>query len=195
MNLRCSPTLADELQDAFIIIDTCTLIDAIKTSDFCELLHSIHKKGCEFFSVDPVKHEFLRGAHSVSEYDNYQTFLETLGISFATSFEKKLDTNDGRTFTLVFNKYYENKHVNKQPSYVDMLLLFMVYFYRTSTERVFLMTSNHHDIPGFFARKELIVFEEHNEIRTEAIYQLDIRRVEQKLDLLLKAEPQTKEHN
>ncbi len=187
MNLRAAPNLPESLAGAFLVTDTCTLIDAIKTEDFRALLNDIKNAGCELFSIEAVKYEFLRGANTVTSYMDYIKFMQDLGVTFVNNFEKKLNTEEGRTFILLFNRYYTNKHKNKQPSYVDMLLLFMVYYYRKSAEKVLLITANHNDIPSFFTRNELIVFEERGVIRTEAIYQLDMSRLDRQIDVLLKS--------
>lgn len=188
MNLITTPNLAQELSESFLIVDTCALIDAIKTEDFLRLINEIKNKNHHgLFSIDAVKHEFLRGACTIEEYISYETFLKTLDISFMNDIEKKLDTDEaGRTFILAFNQYYRNKHSNKQPSHVDMLLLFATYFYTRTVKKVKLLTANHRDIPGFFQRTNIIAFEANNEIRTEALYEFNSDRFAQKLEILLR---------
>ncbi len=187
MNLSATPSLIDKLADSFLVIDTCVLIDAIKTDDFRELIEKAKDKDCELFSIRAVKHEFLRGSHTIKEYSDYQDFLNKMEISFISDIEHKLDTEAGKTFALVFNQYYRNKHLNKQPSYVDMLLLFTTYYYARTVSNVRLLTANHHDVPGFFKRTSIVVFETNNEIRTEALYEFDSDRFSSRLDLLLQS--------
>jgi len=52
VNLRAAPNLPGTLAKVFLVIDTCTLINAIRTEDFRVLLEKIKNAGCELFSIE-----------------------------------------------------------------------------------------------------------------------------------------------
>lgn len=187
MNLRCNPNLPQELEDAFLVVDTCSIINAMNAADFRDLLLEIRKSGCSLFSAISVKQEFLRYVTSIRERNEAIKSLDALDIQFIRDIDQKLETDRGIAFQLAFNSYYKNKHgSNKTPSYVDMLLLFMTYYYSHDSMEVYLMTSNHRDVPGFYERDELVVFEESGNIRTEALYKFNKSRFENKIDRIIR---------
>lgn len=65
----------------------------------------------------------------------------------------------------------------KNPSYVDRLLLFVPYMYKHSIEEMFVMTSNHKDVPReFYDRVGFIVWDNDADFRQIGVYQLNLER-------------------
>lgn len=166
MGLIHTPDLLKGLSNTTLIVDTCTLVNASKTPEISELLGFLQNSGCALASVPPVRTEFLRVADTKSEYKDLEKFLNLLNITFIGGIEKQLSTPFAAAFMIALRR----SNV-KNPSYVDLLLLFTVALYHKASEPTRLITSNHKDIPlNFFDRTDLIVYDNGKDLQIEGIY-------------------------
>lgn len=166
-----TPNLVETLSNKNIIIDTCSIIEASKNDDFLNFLFQLGDKKCTFLSVKPVWNEFLAAADSGEEYKTLKEFLKKLDIAFLPNVEQKLN-EEGEYFSIAMRRSKV-----KNPSYVDRLLLFVPYMYKHSIEEMFVMTSNHKDVPReFYDRVGFIVWDNDADFRQIGVYQLNLER-------------------
>ena len=142
MSLICTPNLFNTLKNSNLLIDTCTIIDASKCDEVDNFLSKLSGQGCTFLSLPSVKEEFTRSANNLEDYNKLSDYIDSLQIIFLDSIERNRMNEDGAIFNIALNRC---KKIN--PSYVDRALLATPYFYRDSSEDIYLITSNHKDIP------------------------------------------------
>ena len=145
MALVLTPNLKEKLGDAYVIIDTCTIIDASKSEEALSFLNILQEWGCILLSTLSVKNEFTRSARSKEEYRKLSEFIESFGILFINQLEEKMLSPDGIRFNIGLNRCR-----NIHPGYVDSMLLAIPYFYPHSPEKIYIVTSNFHDVPAEF---------------------------------------------
>ncbi|MBQ9020383.1 hypothetical protein IJ096_03650 [Candidatus Saccharibacteria bacterium] len=90
-----------------------------------------------------VKDEFLCSVHNIEEYKELLTFYATLKIAELPKIKQLNIESDGAYFSIALSRCK-----NISPSYVDRLLLFATYMYRDVPGGIYLITSNHKDVPS-----------------------------------------------
>lgn len=182
MKLQHTPTLAPDLSDRSIFVDSTALIDAAKSDEFLNLLTEIAASGCTLYTIPSVVYEYTRTANTLSGYKERLQFIKELGIIVFNRIEELLE-KDSRIFLVAYNNAFKD---NKGPSYTDSLLCTMVYKHRAS--KPYLLTANHKDIPlSIFDRKELITIDIKSQFQVEALYQFSENKFGRVLDKLEKA--------
>lgn len=169
MNLAYSPNLTDVIQNSSLLIDTSTFIDASKCEPFRDFLSSLQDRDCSFFTVRPVVDEFLCPAKNQDDYVGLAEFLDSFGASVMRTPEPVSD--DIAAFNIALNRC-KNIH----PSYVDRLLLTIPYLYRASAEKIYLVTSNHKDVPRDFFDRVGFVTHDDVEFHNTGFYQLNLEK-------------------
>lgn len=148
MSLVCTPSLLNDLSGNNLLIDTCTIIDASKCDAVYNFLMEIKNHQCTLVSIPAVKEEFLCSANNLSEYSDLLAFYDALGILPLDKIMHGMLGPDSAAFDIALSRCK-----NIKPSHVDRILLSVPYHYRNAPEKMFLITSNHKDVPDeFFAR-------------------------------------------
>lgn len=142
MSLIYTPDLLKKLEDANVLLDTCVMIDASNSDDVDTCLRSLLENGCTFLTLPAIREEFTCSAKSRKDYENLSKYIGSFDIVFLNNTEKRLISDDNALFNIALGRC-KNIH----PSYVDRMLLSTPYLYRNSSEKIYLMTSNHKDVP------------------------------------------------
>ncbi len=142
MSVVCTPDLKDKLHGNNLLLDTCTIIDGSKCAEFDSFLGGLLKEDCTFLSLPSVKEEFTCSAFNLDDYNKLVEYIKSLQIVFLPNMEKKLISEDNSVFNIALRRYSRTNQ-----SHVDRMLLTTVYYYSGSSEKVYLMTSNHKDVP------------------------------------------------
>lgn len=167
MKLQHTPTLAADLSESSIFVDSTALIDAAKSDEFLNLLTDIAGSGCVLYTVPSVVYEYTRTANTLEGYRERLEFIKELGIVVFNRIEELLE-KDSRIFLVAYNTAF-TEH-GRGPSYTDSLLCTMAYKHRASSPYV--LTANHKDMPlSIFDRKELITIDIKGQFQVEALYQ------------------------
>lgn len=164
-----TPNLLDQIRGQNLIIDTCVIIDASKDAEFANFIRSLANDNCTFVSIQPVKDEFLSIADSSDEYKKLEKYLETLKIAFLSPNIENTYDEQGKDFSIALRRSKVNK-----PSYVDRLLLSIPYLYRKSPEKMFVITSNHRDVPyEFYDRVGFVTWDKGKEFTEIGLYEFN----------------------
>ena len=178
MKIQHTLTLAEDLSKVHLLLDSTTLINASKSTDFLELLKSIRAAGCTLVTIPPVIYEFTRWADKPERVKELKEFIEALKIDVIPKVEEMI-LKQSEIFTLIYNNQFKERE-KKKPSYTDSLLCAMMYKHRNSDMR--LITANFKDIPrGLFDRVDVITMERGNELFTEGIYTFSLDRFNKEL--------------
>ncbi len=169
-SILCTAGIKDLLHNATAIVDTCVIIDLLNDTKFylfwCNLVEECH---ISLFSVEAVKDEFLAAAASVQDYGEMERFIDSLNISFASIRTGRDENIISREFSIALRRCKI-----KNPSFVDRLLLMIPYRYRNSLDNIFLVTSNHHDVPfEFYDRVAFVARDTGKEFFQTGIYSLN----------------------
>lgn len=174
--LTLSNTLHSSLQGKHVFVDSSSLVHARDSKDFYKLLHTLADNGSLLFTVPSVRFEFTRYANTIMEYNEFNRFINGLSISVFNRVEEVI-LDKCEVFTIAMNKS------GAKMSYTDALLCSCAFFYRAS--KPYILTANHKDMPlSLFDRKEVITFDVGNNIKTEALYQINDSRLEKVLKQL-----------
>ena len=171
MALIFTPNLEIALRKCSILVDTCILIDASNDQEFAEYLSTLRKADCTFLSLPSVRNEFTCIAKNMKDYDKLSAFFEAQQIILLPKCEEKLLTEEGVKFGIMLQRSGANR-----PSYVDRSLLFVPYIYKDTPEQVYLMTSNHKDIPKDFYDLEGFITYKKSEFHTVGIYKFNSKK-------------------
>lgn len=142
MELVFTPNLKELLAESHLLIDTCTVIDASKCSEVYSFLKEVKKRGCTLLSVKAVRDEYLCSASSLEEYKELLMVYSALNMAELPQIDQLLVESEGAYFNMALSRC---KGIH--PSHVDRMLLFAAYFYGKAPNNVYLMTSNHKDVP------------------------------------------------
>lgn len=164
-----TPDLIDIISNTTVVIDTCVIIDAIKNEKLDTLLREFLKKDCTFLSAQPIKNEFLVAADSVQKYDELNEYLKSLQLVFLPlDIESRLNKEGAKLHIALRRSKVKN------PSFVDRLVLSIPFLYRTSPEKIYILTSNHKDIPlEFYDRVGFISIDKGVEFAEIGLYQFN----------------------
>lgn len=144
-NIIYTPNFLDIIDNASIVIDTCVIIHALKIIDLDNFLRELSKRNCTLLSVPSVKNEFLTAGDTVQRYNKLNEYLESLQLVFLPpDIEYRLN-KEGCNFNIALRRSKV-----RNPSFVDRLILSIPYLYRKSPEKIYVMTSNHQDVPREF---------------------------------------------
>lgn len=172
-----TPTLRLLLSRAYLLIDTCTLIDANNVSLVRDFLEECVAESCTLLSIDPVFLELSKGAdtlqHRREKKALYDTFAqETLPMT-AEIFE------NAQKLSVVYQKQ------GKDLSITDFLLGATLMKYQTSS--TFLMTSNVSDFPtDIFDLMEILTLQKtRNAFVSFGFYKFSDQKYQEKLVNLL----------
>lgn len=142
MSLAYTHNVLEKYSKSYLLLDTCTIIDASNCDEIDFLLRKIAESGCTFLSLPAVKEEFTCSAKNKTEFKNLLDYIDSLNILFLNNTEKRITNNDNIDFSIVLGRC-KNIH----PSYVDRMLLSIPHLYQKSSENIHLMTSNYKDVP------------------------------------------------
>lgn len=182
MKLQYTPSLADDLNGGYLLLDSTAFINASKSDEFLELLSKLVQRGCMLTAIPSVIYEFTRGSRSLDEFNKYLEFIDALGVTVFHRVEETI-SDEMRVFLLAYNRAFSNRNSQKAPSYTDSLLCATAYKFRTSKLKI--MTANHKDIPeSLFDRTELITIDIQGELRTEALYEFSESKFSRMLSAL-----------
>ncbi len=173
MSLIYTPDLFDKLQDANLLLDTCTIIDASKCAEMNDFLEDLSKNSCTFLSLPAVRDEFVCSAKNSEEYRQLEEYIESLDILFLSNVEKRISSVADKKLSIALSRC---KSIS--PSYVDRLLLKVPYVYRNSSEKIYLITSNYKDVPQeLFNRIGFITYDA-GSFNNVGVYEFDGSRFE-----------------
>lgn len=179
MKLQHTPTLATDLSNKHLLLDSTVFIDASKSDEFLSLLTNISAKGCDLMTIPSVMYEFTRNSDTINGYNERQEFIKKLGVTVHNKIEEVLEKE--QVFKIAYAKAFSKN--DKGPSYTDALLCAVAYKYRKNN--LLLMTANHKDIPSsMFDRIELITVDIGGNLRNEAIYKLSANKLNKLLESL-----------
>ena len=137
-----TPNLDNTLKNSNLLLDTCTIIEMLKSKEICKLIRDLTKFDCTLLSIPPVIDEFTYGANTPKEYDDFIDFILSQGILILDETGKTRSNHEKEIIKLAISRCKRIK-----PSYVDRMLLSIPYFYSKSPEKIYLATLNHKDIP------------------------------------------------
>ncbi len=168
-NIIHTPNLLKNLANKDVVVDTCAIIEASKNDAFLDLLYELKRQNCTLLSVFPVQNEFLAVASNQQEYNELKKFLEDLDITFLPrNIEHKFE-DKGKSFSIALRRSKVRK-----PSYVDRLLLSIPYLYKHVADSIYVMTSNHRDVPlEFFNLTDYVVWNKKDGFSEIGLYQFD----------------------
>lgn len=176
MSLVCTPGLRKLLTDADLLLDTCTIIDASKCSAVDNFLHEVRDSGCTLLSIPPVRDEFTCSACSAKEYKELSDFMASLQILFLDKFDGNALNHERAEFNVALRRC---KGIN--PSYVDRALLFALYFYRNSSAKLYLMTSNYKDVPEDLFERVGFIAHDFGGFHNIGVYALKLANLQKKM--------------
>ena len=166
MKLQYTPTLASDLKDSSIFVDSTALIHANKSDEFLVLLTDIAGAGCNLYTIPSVVYEYTRTSNNFVGFKDRLEFIKELGIIVFNRIEEMVE-KESRIFLVAYNTAFTE---GRGPSYTDSLLCTMAYKHRASNP--FVLTANHKDMPlSIFDRKELITIDINGQFNVEALYQ------------------------
>ena len=169
-----TPNLVEILKNSNLLLDTCTIIEMLKIEEVRNLVNDLTESDCNLLSVSPVKDELTYGANTIAEYDNVSSFLSTQNILILDEVKRTYPDNEVEIFRIALSRC---KRIN--PSYVDRILLSIPYFFRKSSERIYLATLNHKDIPSeFFVCVGMIAYCINGTFRNVGFYEFNLKRFE-----------------
>jgi|GEM_PF-3898634 len=171
MSLVYTPSLPETLKDSNVLVDTCAIIEASKNEELERFLDGLRENGCTFLTLPSIKDEFTCGAKNLEEFRELSDFFESQQIILMPKNEDKLLTNEGIHFNIALAR---SKVHN--PSYVDRSLLLLPYIYQKSSEKVYVITSNHKDIPREFYDLTGFISYEKNGFRNIGIYNFNLEK-------------------
>lgn len=164
-----SKDLISELNQDWLFLDTTTFIAAINYQDeFSSLFHDLKLNSCEFLTIPSVLFEFTRGSNTKTHFNTRTKFVNDLANIFPI--ERHLEKLE--TEIIIAQKFCSTA------SYTDFLLVMCLIKFPQS----FLITENHKDMPmALLERKHIITLDTNNQIRNQAIYQVNQKRYQQQL--------------
>ena len=167
-----TPNFLDIVSNTSVVIDTCVIIDALKITCLDTFLRELLKHGCTFLSAPPVKNEFLTAANTDQKYNELNEYLKSLQLVFLPlDIEHRLN-NEGKIFNIALRKSKVNN-----PSFVDRLILSIPFLYRTSPEKIYIMTSNHKDVPkDFYDRVGFISIDNNEKFIEIGLYEFNEKK-------------------
>ena len=189
MKLVCTPNLFNDIRNSILIIDTCILIDASKYEELDAILRDIQQEDCSFISVPAVQDEFVCNANSTDEHDWMLKFIKSFNIGFF-DINKSGDriANEYRDFNILLSHCK-----NIRPSYADRQLLAIPYLYSNLPNNIYLVTSNHKDVPkNLFDRIHFISYDT-GEFFNIGIYKLNLVNTQKMVKNLIQ-KPQNLQH-
>lgn len=156
MEIIYTDNLAKLVTNATLVIDTCVIVDTTKSPEFLALMRRMKGEyNAALVSIPAVKQEVLSVADNKKEYETLKESIKALDVVFLPSAVEDKFEREGMKFSIAMRR---SRYV-KDPSFVDKLLLAIPYLYRESVEKIFVVTSNHKDVPldifdrvGFIAR-------------------------------------------
>lgn len=171
-----------------MLLDTCAIIEMVKYESVRKAINDLTKTDCTLLSVSPVKDELTYGANSIEEYDDLSDFIASQEILILDETRKTYPENEVEAFRIALSRCK-----NISPSYVDRLLLSIPYFYRKSSEKVYIATLNHKDVPiEFYKCVGMISYCKDRTFRNIGFYEFDLEKFEEKIEdvtsKLIKAE-------
>lgn len=171
MNIIYTPDLPELIANATLVIDTCIIVDTTKDSDFFSFMRKLKENyNASLISIPAVKQEVLGVADSKKEYKALEKSIEALKIIFLPSAVESKFELEGENFSIAMRR---SRDTNR-PSFVDKLLFSIPYLYRKSAEKIFIMTSNHKDIPlDIFNRVGFIARDNGKDFSQVGLYQFD----------------------
>lgn len=164
-----TPSLAKTLEGSNLLLDTCTIIEMLKSEEICKLIGDLTEPDCNLLSISPVKDELTYGANTTKEYSDVSKFLSTQKILILDETRRPYPENEVEILRIALSRC---KKIN--PSYVDRVLLSIPYFYRKSSEKIFLATLNYKDVPlEFFQCVGMITYCTKGAFRNIGFYEFD----------------------
>ncbi len=180
MKIQHTHSLATDLNNKYLLLDTTVFINASKSDPFLDLLTSISEGGCALITIPSVVYEFSRNADTIKGYNERLDFIKGLNVTVLNRVEEILEQE--QVFKIAYAKSFSKK--DKGPSYTDALLCTVAYKYRKN--KMLIMTANHKDMPkSMFDRTELITIDIAGDLRNEAIYQLSTSKLNSTIEALL----------
>jgi|GEM_PF-1483546 len=167
MKLLHPVDLAVKLSDCHLILDTNVFLHAVEKDEFYELLVGLHKRGCAFMTTPSVIFEFSRAAKSLEEYNWYVDYVNSLGVEVYGHVEEQMMVD--KAFSVILQAAC--KKAGCKASYTDFLLTMLLHKFAHTPDKIFLMTSNYHDVPlSIFDRGDMVALEYDGGIQAQALY-------------------------
>ena len=140
-----TPNLNELFKNSNLLLDTCTIIEMLKSEEICVLIRDLTGSDCTLLSIQPVIDELTYGANTAKEYKDFMDFISSQEILILNESGMLRPSSEIATIRLAISRCKKIK-----PSYVDRILLSIPYFYRGNSEKIYLATLNHKDIPSEF---------------------------------------------
>jgi hypothetical protein len=122
-----------------------------------------------------VVFEFARGAKTIEQFNWYVDFVNNLGVGVFKNVETEIMSD--KAFAVLLQKY--SKIGKKSISYTDFLLLMLLHKYVHIADKVYLMTSNHQDVPlRVFDRNDIMALEFEEGVQTQALYRNSLAKLQ-----------------
>ena len=166
MKLQHTQTLAIDLSNRHVLIDSTALIHASESDEFLNLLTDIVSGGCMLYTIPSVVYEYTRTADTPEKFKKRLEFIKELRITVLNRIEESVEAHS--IFLVAYNRAYNKKE--KGPSYTDSLLCAMAYKFKHMS--ILILSANHRDMPpSIFDRTELITIDIGGNLFTEALYE------------------------
>lgn len=149
----------------YILIDNTALIDASRShsSPMLEFMQILTDAGCDLITTQSVYHEFIRGAKSLTQSNDYMQLFKELGIEALEKTDSLFLSSKNSLFRIAFCQEAKNA------SYTDTTLAVIAYNFKSNN--VGILTSNYRDFPSsLFEKTSYIAYTRGDQIQTHAIY-------------------------
>ena len=170
MSFVSTPNLEEILCGSNLLVDTCTMIDATKCREVKDFLLNIRSLDCTFLSIKPVKDEYTCSANNKSDYNELENFADNF-----IDIWLPIQDSEEPLFSIGLSRCK-----NIKPSYVDRQLLKILYIYRNASERIYLITSNHNDVPGEFYERIGFITHDNGGFHNIGIYKINLANFKSK---------------
>lgn len=142
-----TPTLIDELKGSTLLLDNAVYVKASKNKEFFEFIKKLSGKSeIALLTVPPVSVEWTAQARGLTEYNKLVDWFNGLGAAVYRKSDEIVEHDP--EFNVLIQKAIP------KASYTDKLLCMMLNKYKHTN--IMLVTSNHHDMPGFFDCKHIV---------------------------------------
>ena len=164
-----SDGLISSLKDAWLFIDTSSLVAAFNYKDeFSTLFKDLSDKNCTFLTIPSVLFEFTRGSDTRKVFNTRTEFVTDLTNLYPI--DRHLDKLEQQIILI--------QKLAPRTSHTDFLLIMCLLKFPPAH----LLTENHKDMPlAILDRIHIITIDTDNQIRNQAIYQLNQQKYRRQL--------------
>ena len=92
-----------------LLLDTCTIIEMLKSEEICVLIRDLTGSDCTLLSIQPVIDELTYGANTAKEYKDFMDFISSQEILILNESGMLRPSSEIATIRLAISRCKKNK--------------------------------------------------------------------------------------